>query len=129
MAYLVALFLLICPLIASAHPGPLDACGGHVAEERVEYPNNPNGQPSYPSEPGEFHFHLDRAQFEEAKQSLAEYRATHPMHTWKGIDYGSFTVGNVIYDIIEKTRQDEAILHCVGDDAVTHTGIARGSTE
>jgi len=123
-------WLMLCGilLIASpvwAHPGELDACGGHLVTERVAYPLNPDGQPSYPSEPGEYHFHFTRWQFDEAKESLAEYRFHHASQTALGIDYGSFRAGGITYDILEKTRQDEAIVRCQESDGTEHIGIVR----
>ena len=125
MTWFLSLWLLLWSPVVWAHPGDLDACLGHTVTERVEYPANPDGQPSYPSEVGEYHFEFTLSQLGEAKRTLAEYRATHPAQTALGTDYGSFTVDGHTYDILEQTRQDEAILHCRGDDAVDHTGIAR----
>lgn len=125
-SYTMAL-LLQCSELSLAHPGRTDACGGHTVTEWVEYPANPDGQPSYPSEPGEYHFHFTPQQItEEVRPSLAAYKQTHPQQTPLGEDYGSFVVEGHTYDILEYTReQKEAILHCQGDDEVTHTGIAR----
>lgn len=150
----VALFL-IGGGLAWSHPGDLDVCGGHTEMERVEYPLMANGQPTVPSEPGEYHFHFTQEQMDqEVLPSLREYRRRHALalralmsnasageaivvndalevvHMTKRIglgmtDYGSFTVGDKTYDIWEYTRQQEAILHCQGDDEVLHTGIAR----
>ena len=121
----LSVLLLVAPT-AWAHPGSTDACYGHTVMEWVEYPANPDGQPSYPSEPGEYHFHFTPEQMPEIRESLSAYKRTHPQFTPLGEDYGSFTVGEHTYDILEYTReQREAILHCQGDDEVTHTGIAR----
>lgn len=130
------LIILIVGWVASApstwaHPGPLDACGGHVAEQWVEYPANPDGQPAYPSEPGEYHFHFQPEQMAVIRESLAAYKQTHPQFVPMGDgrlveDYGSFTIEGKTYDILEYTRQHRAaILHCQDDDEVTHAGIAR----
>ena len=118
----VVLSLGLAPL-AWAHPGELDACGGHTATEWVEYPPQANGALIVSSEPGEYHVHLTPVEMDEALVSLRRYR-----RQYRGVmpdDHGSFTVNGRAYDIWEYTRQGEAILHCKSDDHVLHTGIAR----
>lgn len=123
MGWVVLVLIFACTPPVLAHPGRTDNCGGHTVTSRVEYPPNPDGQLSYPSEKGEYHFHLSLSQLGEAKLTLAEYRAAHLGSSAHGPDYGSFTVEGRSYDILEKTRQDEAIVRC-GDD-VTKVGIMR----
>ena len=78
-----------------------------------------------PSESGEYHFHFSPAQMQAGLASLRAYRRALRRGGLDVPDYGSFRVGSRTYDILEYTRQGEAILHCQGDDTVTHTGIAR----
>ena len=126
--------------VAWAHTGPINACLGHTAEERVDYPVSADGTTPVPSEPGEYHFQFSPQQMnEEVLPTLAKYRATHPAQheavtvndelvvtdVVRMMDYGSFTVDGRTYDIWEYTRQKEAILHCRDDENVLHTGIAR----
>lgn len=106
-----------------AHPGDVDRCGGHETETWVAYPSQAGGQPTVPSEPGEYHFHFTPAQMEE--EVLPSLRASRQQAHRPADDFGSFHVANRTYDILQYTRQGEAILHCQGDDEVTHTGIAR----
>ena len=111
---------------SSAHEGPVDACGGHTAQEWVEYAPRADGTPTVPSEAGEYHFHLAPAEIEEARASLREYRRVRlEGGSLLPGDLGSFLVGERAYDIWQYTRQQEAILHCQGDDEITHAGIVR----
>jgi len=113
---------------ALAHPGELDACGGHIAQEQVEYGSLPDGTPIVPSEIGEYHTHFTKEQLvKEVFTSLRDYRLTHP--ELNPPDYGSFIVGERTYDILEYTRQQEAIIRCVEDDGTEHVGIVRGRVE
>ena len=122
----VGLFYFLGTWTAFAHPGPVDACLGHTVTDRVEYPDQADGQPTVPSEPGEHHFQFTPEQMDqEVLPSLRAYRARHPSSTSLGIDHGSFEVNGRGYDIWEYTRQGEAIVHCQGDDEVVHTGIIR----
>ena len=117
---------LFCSSTAFAHPGKVDACLGHEVAEAVEYGARADGSLIVPSEFGEYHLHFTSAQMVEAAYSLERYRADlSPMLRRELRDLGSFTVGGHIYDILEYTRQSEAIVHCQGDDEVTHTGIVR----
>lgn len=125
----LAISVMLCVPLVSAHPGPTDACRGHTALAWVEYPPALNLQPSFPSEPGEYHFHLTRTQGDEAVRSLLAYKQTHPEQTALGIDHGSFTAGGIQYDILEYTRPDQngarvAILNCADGD-ILQTGIMR----
>ena len=128
-SYTIAL-LLQGSLVAWAHPGPLDACAGHIAEERVEYPAHPDLQPTFPSEPGEYHFQFTTQEAEEAQRTLYAYRTTHPLQTADGPDYGSFTVGSMWYDVLNYTRPDAngervAIVRCRSEHDPLTTGIVR----
>ena len=109
---------------AWAHPGPLDACSGHVAEERVEYPPMADGRATVPSESQEYHIHWNPEQIEQAQRSLREYFAT-PREIG---DHGSVIVDGVQYDILEYTRQSEAIFKCESERLEAgkiKTGIVR----
>lgn len=112
-----------------AHPGELDACRGHTAETHVEYPAHPHFQPTFASEPGEYHVHLTPAEIAQAQASLRAYQISHPAQTPLGPDYGSFTVGTTWYDILEYTKPDAngdrvAIVGCA-DGAEHSIGIVR----
>lgn len=124
--FLTILCLLLGQAAVAAHPGEVDTCGGHATTEWVTYGVKADGTPIVPSEPGEYHFHWTPAQVEEAVQSLVAY---HTQQAAKGQaridDLGTLTVGGQTYDILQYTRQQEAILHCQGDDTVDHTGIVR----
>ena len=121
---LIGVMFVLLSQAALAHPGPLDACGGHIAEEWVDYPTMASGEIPVPSELGEYHLHFTSRQMnEEVLPSLALYRQLHPVETFLGTDYGSFVAGGTTYHILEYTRQQEAIIQC-GED-VFATGIAR----
>ena len=111
---------------AFAHPGEVDACAGHTATEWVAYPPQADGTTTVPSEPGEYHFHFSPEQMnDQAIPSLREYRRLQQSLGHDPRDLGAFTVDGRTYDLMEYTRQGEAILHCQGDEDVLHTGIGR----
>lgn len=128
----VTLCLTLIPLLAWAHPGRTDSCGGHTVSEPYEYTACTPSATGHaqvecsPSEAGEYHLHVSAEEMnEQVMPSLAEYRRTHPSSTSLGIDLGSFTMNGRTYDIWEYTRNGEAIIHCRDDENVLHTGIMR----
>lgn len=126
---LLSVLMCVQPVV-SAHPGPMDACGGHTTTEHVDYGVQTDGEPIVPSEVGEYHIHFTPDEVADAAASLRDYKRTKREAGFIPInDRGTFVVSGRAYDILEYTRQGEAILHCRSDDDVTHTGIARMRVE
>lgn len=112
MHVIAVLMFLALQGVASAHPGDVDACGGHRTTAWVEYGASADGKPIVPSEPGEYHFHFFPGDVEELQtQLLAQRPADH------------FVIRGQRYAVLEYTRQQEAILWCVGREG--HVGIIR----
>ena len=121
-----AMLLLLGHALVAAHPGALDGCGGHTETEWVEYPPQADGQPTVPSEPGEYHFHFTPAQVDESFKSLRAYqRQQRNAGTGRIDDLGTFTVGDLVYDILEYTRQGQEIIRCRDESEDIKTGIQR----
>lgn len=124
-SYTIAL-LLIVDAYAFAHPGPVDSCVGHTVTDRQDVGQDVMGDPLRPLEPGEYHFHFTPEQMNhEVLPSLALYRAQVRASGGDPRDLGTFTAGGHAYDILEYTRQGDAILHCHGEEDITKTGIGR----
>ena len=125
MRGLLVSLLLVWPIVASAHDSGLDDCRGHTTENVVNYGVDASGTEIASSEAGEYHFHFTPDQIAQARQSLYNYRKERGLLVNRPDDFGSFTVDGITYDIWQYTRQSSAIIHCVSDDDVLHSGIVR----
>lgn len=122
MRWLMGGLLLSLTSVAWAHPGPVDICQGHTVTEDQAVPDLADGRAGVPLEAGEYHVHVAPQEWEaQGLPSLLAYRRAHPQEG----DLGSFVIDGRTYDIWQYTRQGHAIIHCVGDDDVLHTGILR----